>query len=355
MRSVVCHPVPKNTCARSITDGRQHNRSFNPGEHMRSRIAVFAFLTTTAFTTAGAQIGGTLGKILNGLGKIAGPPPPVQIVGRAAMSGGDSALVARLRADTSTTRTTATTPCGSQRLCTPGWDLRVVSAAPPAAEVPAGTPIPITVDVENRGRAPAPASEVQICSGDAREPCQSKLELVPLPALASGEHIRLVRKLMSGDAYGTPRVIAAIIDPDNATGEANRNNNTGVSTPFQVEQPQLEIVGMQADPQTAADGTERISIAIRNPSMSVPTPPTQLCICRRPYASNGDSQYTLDFPALAPRQTISFTARVRVVEPKQTGTWDTWLYVAIDPSNKYHWRDMQPYSQSTQFHVVAGR
>lgn len=65
---------------------------------------------TAAPNLLSAQIGGTLGKILNGLGKVAKTPPPIQLVGKPLLQGGDTTVLARFRVDTATTRIAAPMP-----------------------------------------------------------------------------------------------------------------------------------------------------------------------------------------------------------------------------------------------------
>lgn len=301
------------------------------------------------------RIGGTVGKILDGLGRLGGTPAKgqpqgrvqgngtsahaqLQVIGTPTVSGGDTALIARLHADTGTVRIAPSGPCGASRVCSPGWDLRVVSVTLPASEIGAHSFVPITVEVENRGRTASPVSEVQLCAGDPGRPCTAKLDLVPLPSLASGERLRVVRRTTSTDATG-PLEVQAIIDPDHATAEANRSNNTGSSIPFAVLEPALEFVAIDPQPESTAEGYETVTFAVRNPSTYVPSAPTKL-LFQGPFTGrNNGALYTMDFPALAPRQILRTTVRVLIADANgNTGAvyGKGYFSMILDPTREWN-------------------
>ncbi len=325
----------------------------------------------TAAAPAPKRIGGAVGKILDGIGRLAGTPAErqararangtsahaqLQVVGTPTFTGGDTALVARLHADTGTVRIASSGTCGASRVCAAGWDLRVVSVTLPASEIGAHSVVPITVEIENRGRTTSPVSEVQLCAGDPGRPCSAKLDLTPLPPLASGARLRIVRHTTSTDATG-PLEVQAIIDPDHATGEVNRSNNVVASGSFSVVDPTLEFVGIDAQPESGADGMEGITISVRNPSMYVPTMPTQLEFVG-PFDNGGHtntSLYTMDFPALAPRQILRMTIRVQVgTDTGLTGYiyGRGYLSMFLDPTHQWGRRAIQG---DVSFHVPAPR
>lgn len=217
----------------------------------------------------------------------------------------------------------------------------------PASELPANAAVPVTVEIVNRGRASSPASEVQLCSGQPAASCQAKLELIQLPPLASGERMHIVRHALTGGATDDPLVFSAVIDPDNATGEVNRTNNTGVSAPATVMLPALEIVGLQPDARSASDGTVGVAIAIRNPSSNLPSPKTKLQFGRTCcFGWGANDQYSIDFPSLAPRQVLAFNLRVFV--PKQQYGKTEWIDIQLDPERKV-WPNGGPTAKSTEF------
>lgn len=314
----------------------------------RMMAVVMCFAVTAAPIPVSAQIGGTLGKILNGLGKVGSTPPPIQLVGKPVLQGGDTAMAARFRLDTVTTRIASTSACGTARVCAPGWDLRLVSVTVPAAELPAQAAIPVTVEIVNRGRVSSPASEVQLCSGTPGATCQSELELIPLPPLASGERMHIVRHALTGSATDQPIVFSAVIDPDNSTGEVNRANNTAVSVPAKVAVPALEIVGLQPDAETAADGTIGVAVAIRNPSFNLPSPQTTIRFGDWMGEWGGNPLYSLDFPALAPRQVMGFNLRIfGATSTEGSGR----ISLSVDPDRK-EWPNGGPTAKSAEYKRV---
>ena len=76
---------------------------------------------------------------------------------------GSDSLAQRFALDTGVTVVRAGGACGVARACAPGWDLRVARVALPGPLVPAGATVVATAEVENRGRQPAPPSELRLC------------------------------------------------------------------------------------------------------------------------------------------------------------------------------------------------
>lgn len=262
------------------------------------------------------------------------------IVVRQEVEGGASVRVPAAP-DSGLAHTRATAACGTARLCVAGWDLRVLSVALPDTMLETGARVGVATVIENRGRAASPASELQLCWGDG-ESCVDRIQTLDVPALASGERVRIAQPVTLANlprTAGDRWTVIAAVDPDNATGEANRANNAGRTRPFGIDRPALQFLALDLPPQTREGAKEmRVTVRIRNKAFIATSPATEVQFGggARACGSNwGDGGTRLTVPALAPRQVWNATV---IVHHANIG-WPCGkvLTATVDPDARQRW------------------
>ena len=262
---------------------------------------------------------------------------------------GSDSLAQRFALDTGLTAFAA--PCGATRACVPGWDLRVLRVALPGPIVPTGARVVVTTEVENRGRQPAPASELRICFS-VRDPLgvperpacgRRMLDAVALPALAAGQHVvvRHAIELPIKDREAAHWTIDADIDPDNTLGERDRSNNGGRSAETSSRLPTFQILTLDlpADPRPGAPFP--VTLAVRNTSTAASSPAVDLQLEGSRFCGGasgaewGGGPNRVAVPALAPRQTVTY--RLLVPDATRCRVSGATFVVRIDPDHRGAW------------------
>jgi hypothetical protein len=318
-----------------------------------SALPVAALVSLLSAAPLAAQTGGAVTVVRQTVEPAAGTAPAVGAPGGAASA-----------PDSGETRTRATTPCGTARLCVAGWDLRVVGVTLPDTLVGSGARVAAATVVENRGRLASPASEVRLCLNGYLQACGRPLATLPLPALASGERVRLAVPVAVADLppTGDDRwTVAAVVDPDRATGEGDRTNNAGRSRPFALELPALQVLALEV-PASVRRGARAlpVTVRVRNASLVAPSPATELQLgddARSCHYTWGNAAATrVAVPALAPRQVWAASLVVRDDHIGDTGCVDTdknAVMVTLDPDERGRWAERHEKTAAREFTVVG--
>lgn len=271
---------------------------------------------------------------------------------------GEDTVSARFRGDTGMTRTKATAACGTQRACAPGWDLRVSQVTVPGQLVPRGRPLHLTIVVENRGRAEAPAAEAALCFSQGHV-CDERIDIVPIPALASGERLTVARYVETGGQH-RDGVVRVEIDPDRIAGTTNRDNDTGVSGRIRTVSPELQWVAIEVPAKVASGQLLPVRLRVRNKSTVAGSEPVEVQLgyvttsCVGSVPVGGDSQHRVTLPALAPRQTA--VVELQFLTPvKGDACWpNAKVHMAADPDGRQVWGPQHEPREERQFEVVSG-
>lgn len=257
---------------------------------------------------------------------------------------GEDTLSARFRLDQQdTVPRRSTRACGPARACVTGWDLALAGVSVPGPEVPQGTPLPVTVAVENRGRVASPVSELMLCLGEVWSDgyqCAQRGAVVTLPALAPGETIRLVLGFPL-DQQRHEGTVIAVVDPDSATTERNRANNVRPSTRFATVLAEYQWLGVEIPPTGRAGQPVPVTLRIRNKSWAATTPQVEFLVGGGPGCQYGhDSEHRLTVPPIGPRQTVM--VRFKVVDAAKMNvdycsTEPRQMLLIVDPDNRHQW------------------
>lgn len=249
---------------------------------------------------------------------------------------GTDTLAARFRVDSSTRIAKATVRCGAQRACPAGWDLRVLRTSVPGTLLPKADTFPLTVAIVNRGRVTAPASEMAVCLSGGSD-CGERLDIVPIPALASGDTLVLVRRFAL-DAHDRDGVVRVEIDPDHVTEASDRTNDVGMTSRWSTTAPEFQWVAAEAPAATPAGKPLEVLLRIRNKSTVAASAPVELQLGNWSGCGfgGGDSRNRLVLPALQPRQTA--VVRLHAVDFAAANCrGDAYFSVSVDPDRTAAW------------------
>jgi hypothetical protein len=204
--------------------------------------------------------------------------------------------------------------------------------------------------IENRGRAPSPVSEVQVCYTSAYDNegrCGERVEQFDLPALGAGETAEVTRPLRL-KAYGTQDDfrLSAVLDPDNSTVQTNRANDAAVSRASVLDAPQLQWMGFRA-PEAIRQGDDVVvEFRLRNRSFAATSSPTEIEWGGNYWGNKPETRTPI--PALAPRQT--YVARVRL----RPELYDVFaLHGVIDRDGKSVWGSAHERQKGQDVRVIA--
>lgn len=265
------------------------------------------------------------------------------------MEGSDS-LAQRFALDTGLTVMRPAGACGVARACVAGWDLRVTRVALPGPLVPAGAQIVVTAEVENRGRQPAPPSELRVCFADnfvfstGGAACgRQMLDAVAVPALAPGARavVRHAVELPTKDREVERWAIAAEIDPDSTLAERDRTNNAARSTETASRLPTLQLLTADVPGEGRAGTALPVTVRVRNTSTVATSAPTDLQLegyaaCNPgPMTNWGGGPYRLAVPALAPRQSVVY--RLLVPDAARCRASRASMSLRLDPDRRGRW------------------
>lgn len=266
---------------------------------------------------------------------------------------GSDSLARRFAIDTGVTIARTSGTCGVSRVCAPGWDLRVARVALPGPLVPTGGTVVITAEVENRGRQPAPPSEVRFCFAQAgfatlsdQVGCGRRmLDAVAVPALAPGEHalVRHAIELPVKDHEVEGWAVEAEVDPDNTLGEHDRSNNAARSAQAASRLPTLQMLTADVPAEGRAGTPLPITVAVRNTSTVATSPATELQLAGNLWcvggvsASWGGGPNRVAVPALAPRQVVTYHLLVPDAARCRSAVSEPYLALTLDPDRRAHW------------------
>lgn len=333
-----------------------------------TRARLRTVLSAAALLAPGAAHAQTFRKILRGLEKAAAGADTAAAArgaagtASAAASGGALRIVeqrlepapggaVRSAPDTGTTVLAPAAPCGPQRACAAGWDLRVVSVTLPGPEVPAGAPFVARVEVENRGRVAAPASEATLCltryTSEACAKPETVVAIVPLPTLGPGERavIRRTAEVPERALETQGWIVVAEVDREGATPEASRANNVGRSAAVAARLPALQFHTVELPEAPRVSAALPVTLRLRNTSAVAASRPTDLQLagyveCGLSSAAWGGGPNRVAVPAIGPG--ASFL--LRVVAPDAAGRCSAQypprratLKLAVDPDHRQHW------------------
>lgn len=206
--------------------------------------------------------------------------------------------------DPSVQVTPTTKRCGTERACVSGFDLRVLGVTLPDSIFGGGALTTATVQIDNRGRMSAPASELVVDVGD------SKSYRAQLPAMPSGARATVRVPVRIAPTWMSSEVIRASLDPESLGKDANSDNNSSSSRELTVEKPRLVWQHFDGASEVRRGAPLLVHGVIRNPNQAASTPPTTVSLsggfCLSPIIQNAHT----DVPALAPGGTFSFTASI---------------------------------------------
>lgn len=201
-------------------------------------------------------------------------------------------------------------PCGTARACVPGFDLRAVRVMLPAQAFAVDQNTVATVEIENRGRSASPPSELVV----KRQYSNDQGGRYDVPSVPAGGKVIMRTPYRMGTEERDEYSVVAQIDPDNATGEVNRDNNEIMSAPVRVELPAFEWLTVAAPSPVSSGSRIPLHIVIRNASRAANTPATDLTFGT--YSSCSGLTYLtasttrVDVPPLAPHGTFDVTMLV---------------------------------------------
>lgn len=212
-------------------------------------------------------------------------------------------------------RIAPTGTCGTTRVCTPAWDLRVVSFTVEDTVVSPTGSVVARLTAENRGKDASQASELRLCVASGSQ-CVGEAAEVTIPSLQSGERIEIVQpfKSYSSTDVAPPYTALARIDPERVSSEANRaNNDASIKIRIEAGSLTIEAVDVVASVQDGASQLP-VNVVIRNPSSVSAMPAATLqfrgnCVNR----GWGDAATRVAVPALGPGD--RWTASINVRHP----------------------------------------
>jgi len=309
----------------------------------RMRIPRFATLASTAFALAGGTCA-TLDGVMEGLDGLAettsARTAPVALQGSIIPAAED---VVAFGGEQGIFNQANVLQCGQTLACVDGWDLRVVNVSLPASRLPAAEEALVEVEIQNRGREQSHASEVQLCrvgSGSTRGThCGESLGLVTLPPMRSGETTQLRQLVRLPSSEGDHR-IRALIDPDGATVEVDRDNNVGTSESFSTERPGLQWLSFDAGGPYRRPGPIIVNFEVRNESFAAATDSIEV----QPSKHGGglshlqETGYRFVIPPLGPRETYSGSVTLRnAIRPGVAINGNRRFNLSVDPDRRQEW------------------
>lgn len=296
--------------------------------------ALFPSLESVAEAKAPARMtpvspeGATVSRDTGGRGSL------IELLEPARIEGADT-IGSRFEGPAGTTRKAPSGACGTQRLCTPDPDLRVVEVALKGSQLPSDKPVHVAVTVENRARTPSAPSELQLCYSDNSRTCAEKVDLLEVPPLGSGERITFSR---SQAVAGRQSVrFLAQLDPERVTVDRDRGNDARASDEANIVFPEMQVVRIVI-PDTVSPrlGGIPMTVTVRNKSFVTASPVVDLEFgadygWRCGWGNN--SSATVTVPRLAPRQSATFRLIARPPACHFTPNATHHLTVKIDGRN----------------------
>ena len=262
---------------------------------------------------------------------------------------GSDSLAQRFAGDTGVTIARTSGACGVARACVPGWDLRVMRVTLPGPLVPTGAQVIVTTEIENRGRQPAPPSELRLCFGETKvfgvqqgSGCGRRmLDAVAVPGLAAGERVRVRHAvaLPTNDHEAEGWTIAAEVDPDGTLGERDRSNNVARSAPTSSRLATLQFLSADATADGRVGAALPVTVSIRNTSTVSTSTATELQLegyggCTAT-GNWGGGPNRVAVPALAPRQTVTY--HLLVPDAVRCRASQASMTLRLDPDRRGHW------------------
>lgn len=272
----------------------------------------------------------------------------------ASVQGADT-MAPRFRPDTGVFPLPSLPPCG-QRPCAPGAALRAARVTLPAARVPIGITVPVSIEFENRGRVTTAPVDVRVDFTNPIGP--ESRDVFTLRALRPGERVRVVRPLRTPQSTGTN--VVGVWRDQRADGQSGLapGDGLGQSETFRLEGPVLQWARVDIPTQVPSGAPVRIGFVIRNTAVVAAAPATEVELRRLGAVRGGPAPdpagYRFTLPPLPPGAVL--TATVDALDlTRGTGFFDVWLVADPDRAHKWGGPSVSDPTRITRVQVGAVR
>lgn len=233
----------------------------------------------------------------------------------------------------------ATKPCGPDRACVTGFDLRVLRVVLPDSAYGLDVSAIAVVEADNRGRLASPTAEMVV------GPYRQEQIRFNVPSLPSGARARIRVPLRLPDEPNDDVVVRASFDRESLSGDRYPANNEASSRKLRVEAPHLVLERVEAATDARPNAHIPLAVTLRNASRTANSWPTGVEVYTSDWCvgggggAGGGAKAEVPVPALSPGGTFSFVAMIPTgYGPRHAADCRRMTYrVRIDPEYEHEW------------------